>query len=167
MADFFLQGFGSMLPDDHPARDELMQSPRFGKEKHTGLVAYELADLAVDWLQELVGAEGGDTEILDNLPAPNADLDGRRRRIRHVREAGPRSREASDHALKVQELFSEGRLNPEAERAGVCFYVLLVGRKMRDDTLAAEAMRQAARLDELGSRRDPEDLASSPSSSGT
>ncbi len=84
MADYFLQGFGSMLPDNHPARADLMQAPYLGKEKHTGLVAYELTELAVDWLQELVGEEGGDKKLLDNLPAPNVDLKGRRRRILHV-----------------------------------------------------------------------------------
>ena len=77
MADYFLQGFGSILPDNHPARMDLMQAPRLGKEKHTGLVAYELAELAVDWLQELVGEEGGEKKLLDNLPAPNVDLEGR------------------------------------------------------------------------------------------
>ena len=112
MADYFLQGFGSVLPDEHPARADLMQAPRLGKEQHTGLVAYELTDLALDWLQELVGQEGGETKLLDNLPAPNVDLEGRRRRILQVRASGPRSREAADHALKVQELFSEGRLFP-------------------------------------------------------
>src|SRR5271165_1345116 len=161
MADYFLQGFGSILPDKHPARTDLMQAPRWGKEKHTGLVAYELTELAVDWLQELVGEEGGDKKILDNLPAPNIDLEGRRRRILQVRATGPRSREASDHALKVQELFSEGRLFPEAERAGACFYVLLVGRQSIDDALAIEARRQAAELSALGNRHDPEDLAES------
>jgi hypothetical protein len=161
MADYFLQGFGSMLPDNHPARTELIQAPRWGKEKHTGLVAYELTDLAVDWLQQLVGEEGGDKKILDNLPAPNVDLQGRRRPILQVRATGPLSREASDHALKVQELFSEGRLFPEAERAGACFYVLLVGRESIDDALAAEATRQAAELNALGNRHDPEDLAES------
>ena len=157
MADYFLQGFGSVLPDGHPARSELVGAPRFGKEKHTGLVAYELTDLTVDWLQELVGEEGGDKSVLDNLPPPNADLDGRRRRISQVRATGPLSRDASDHALKVQELFSEGRLFPEAERAGTCFYVLLVGRGSPDDALATEATRQAADLHELGNRHDPED----------
>ena len=159
MSDYFLQGFGSILPDEHPARTDLMQAPRLGKEKHTGLVAYELTDLAVDWLQELVGVEGGDKKILDNLPAPNVDLEGRRRRILQVRAAGPLSREASDHALKVQELFSEGRIFPEAERAGACFYVLLVGRESMDDALAIEARRQAVELSALGNRHDPEDLA--------
>src|SRR5215470_120778 len=106
MSDYFLQGFGSLLPDDHPARADLMRTPRFGKEKHTGLVAYELADLAVDWVQELVGNEGGDKTVLDNLPSPTADdLEGRLGRIREARTTGPRSREAADHALKVQELF--------------------------------------------------------------
>jgi hypothetical protein len=161
MADYFLQGFGSILPDKHPARTDLMQAPRWGKEKHTGLVAYELTDLAVDWLQELVGEEGGNKKVLDNLPAPHVDLEGRRRRILQVRATGPLSREASDHALKVQELFSEGRLFPEAERAGACFYVLLVGRESIDDALAAEATRQAAELNALGNRHDPEDLAES------
>ncbi len=161
MADYFLQGFGSVLPDTHPARTDLMQAPRSGREKHTGLVAYELTDLTVDWLQELVGVEGGDKQVLDNLPAPNADLEGRRKRILQVRGTGPLSREASGHALKVQELFSEGRLFPEAERAGACFYVLLVGRQSTDDVLAAEATRQAAELGALGNRRDPEDLAGS------
>lgn len=159
MADYFLQGFGSVLPDKHPARPDLMQAPRLGKEKHTGLVAYELTDLAVDWLQELVGAEGGDMKVLDNLPPPNIELERRRRRILQIRATGPLSREASDHALKVQELFSEGRLFPEAERAGACFYVLLVGRESKDDALAAEATRQAAELNELGNRHDPEDPA--------
>jgi len=84
MADYFLQGFGSMLPDNHLARADLMQARHLGKEKHTGLVAYELTELAVDWLQELVGEEGGDKKLLDNLPAPNVDLEGRRRRILHV-----------------------------------------------------------------------------------
>ena len=157
MADYFLQGFGSVLPDNHPARADLMQAPRLGKETHTGLVAYELAELAVDWVQELVGEEGGDTKLLDDLPAPNVDLEGRRKRILHVRATGPLSREAADHALKVQELFSEGRLFPEAERAGACFYVLLVGRKSIDDALATEATRQAVKLNELGNRHDPED----------
>jgi hypothetical protein len=161
MADYFLQGFGSILPDEHPARTDLMQAPRLGKEKHTGLVAYELTELAVDWLQELVGEEGGDKKILDNLPAPNVDLDGRRRRILQVRATGPLSREASDHALKVQELFWEGRLFPEAERAGACFYVLLVGRESMDEALATDAALQAAKLSALGNRRDPEDLAES------
>src|SRR5215472_306564 len=149
MADYFLQGFSSVLPDRHPARTDLMQAPRLGREKHTGLVAYELTELAVDWLQELVGEEGGDKNILDNLPAPNVDLEGRRRRILQVRAAGPLSREASDHALKVQELFSEGRLFPEAERAGACFYVLLVGRQVPQDDLAAGATRQALALHKL------------------
>lgn len=161
MADYFLQGFGSILPDEHPARTDLVRAPRWGKEKHTGLVAYELAELTVDWLQELVGREGGNTKVLDNLPAPNIDLEGRRRRIRQVRTTGPLSGEASDHALKVQELFSEGRLFPEAERAGACFYVLLVGRGSIDDALATEATRQAADLNELGNRRDPEDTGES------
>ena len=159
MADYFLQGFSSILPDNHPARTDLMQAPRLGKEKHTGLVAYELTELAVDWLQELVGEEGGDKNVLDNLPAPNADLEGRRRRILQVRATGPLSREASDHALKVQELFSEGRLFPEAERAGACFYVLLAGRGSTEDALSTEATRQAANLNELGNRHDPEDMA--------
>src|SRR5438128_11240649 len=70
MADYFLQGFGSMLPDNHPARADLMQAPRLGKEKHTGLVAYELAELAVDWLQELVGEEGGDKKLLTIFRLP-------------------------------------------------------------------------------------------------
>ena len=157
MADYFLQGFSSILPDNHPARTDLMQAPRLGKEKHTGLVAYELTDLAVDWLQELVGEEGGDKNVLDNLPAPTVDLEGRRRRILQVRATGPLSREASDHALKVQELFSEGRLFPEAERAGACFYVLLIGRESTDDALATEATRQATELNKLGNRHDPED----------
>jgi hypothetical protein len=161
MADYFLQGFSSILPDTHPARAELTQAPRLGKEKHTGLVAYELTELAVDWLQELVGEEGGDKNVLDNLPAPNADLEGRRRRILQVRATGPLSREASDHALKVQELFSEGRLFPEAERAGACFYVLLIGRESTDDALATEATRQATELNKLGNRHDPEDPAES------
>ncbi|TML00166.1 MAG: hypothetical protein E6G34_01320 [Actinobacteria bacterium] len=159
MADYFLQGFGSMLPDNHPARADLMQAPRLGKEKHTGLVAYELAELAVDWLQELVGEEGGDKKLLDNLPAPNVDLEGRRRRLLHAGATGPLSQEAAEHALKVQELFSEGRLFPEAERAGACFYVLHLGRKSIDDALATEATRQAAKLNELGNRHDPEDPA--------
>ena len=159
MADYFLQGFGSILPDKHPARTDLIQAPRFGKEKHTGLVAYELSELAVDWLQELVGEEGGDKKVLDNLPAPNVDLEGRRRRILQVRATGALSREASEHALKVQELFSEGRLFPEAERAGACFYVLLVGRESIDDALATEATRQATELNELGNRHNPEDPA--------
>jgi hypothetical protein len=158
MADYFLQGFGSVLPDGHPARTELIGAARFGRERHTGLVAYELSDLAVDWLQELVGKEGGDEKALDNLPPPD-DLEGRRRRILHVRTAGPLSEEASDHTLKVQELFSEGRLFPQAERAGACFYVLLVGRNAADDAPAAEATRQAAKLNELGNRLDPEDPA--------
>ena len=97
MADYFLQGFGSMLPDNHPARADLMQAPRLGKEKHTGLVAYELAELAVDWLQELVGEEGGDKKLLDNLPAPNVDLEGRRRRLLHARATGPLSQEAAGY----------------------------------------------------------------------
>jgi hypothetical protein len=157
MADYFLQGFSSVLPDKHPARTDLTQAPRLGKEKHTGLVAYELTELAVDWLQELVGEEGGDKKVLDNLPAPNVDLAGRRRRILQVRAAGPLSREASGHALKVQELFSEGRLFPEAERAGACFYVLLVGRESIDDALATEATRQAGEINKLGNRHDPEE----------
>jgi hypothetical protein len=161
MADYFLQGFGSILPDGHPAREQLLQTPRFDKERHAGLVAYELTDLAVDWLQELVGQEGGNKEVLDNLPPPNADLHGRRRRIVQAGETGPLSREASEHALKVQELFSEGRLFPEAERAGACFYVLLAGRQSSDDALAAEATRQAAELHELGNRHDPEDTSES------
>jgi hypothetical protein len=151
-----------MLPDDHPARADLTKAPRFGKEKHTGLVAYELADLAVDWLQELVGKEGGEETLLDNLPAPNVDLEGRRRRILHVQATGPLTRRAADHALKVQDLLSEGRLFPEAERAGACFYVLLIGRESADQALAAEATRQATKLNELGNRHDPEDLAESP-----
>src|SRR5262249_7678361 len=105
-----------------------------------------------------------DKNVLDNLPAPNVDLDGRRRRILQVQAAGPRSREASDHALKVQELFSEGRLFPEAERAGACFYFLLIGRESRDDALATEATRQAAEINKLGNRHDPEDPAESPRS---
>jgi hypothetical protein len=159
MADYFLQGFGSILPDAHPARRELIQAPRWGKERHTGLVAYELTDLTVDWLQELVGAEGGNKKALDNLPPPNVDLHGRRRRILEVRSTGPLSQEASDHVLKVQELFSEGRVFPQAERAGASFYVLLVGRGSPDDALATEATRQAANLNELGNRHDPEDTA--------
>jgi hypothetical protein len=159
MADYFLQGFGSMLPEDHPARADLTQTPRLGKESHTGLVAYELTDLAVDWLQELVGKEGGNTKLLDDLPPPNADLERRRKRILEVRATGPLSREAADHALKVQELFSEGRIFPEAERAGACFYALLVGRGSIGDVLAAEATRQALALNELGHRRDPEDTS--------
>ena len=159
MADYFLQGFGSILPDEHPARTDLMQAPRWGKEKHTGLVAYELTELTVDWLQELVGGEGGNKEVLDNLPPPNTDLEGRRRRILEVQTTGPRSRDASEHALKVQELFSEGRLFPEAERAGACFYVLLAGRGSTEDALSTEATRQAANLNELGNRHDPEDMA--------
>jgi hypothetical protein len=158
MADYFLQGFGSILPDGHRARTDLAQVPRFGKETHTGLVAYELTDVTVDWLQELVGQEGGDMQVLDNLPPPNADLHGRRRRILEVRSAGPLSRDAADHALKVQELFSEGRLFAQAERAGACFYVLLVGRGSTDDALAGEAVSQAAKLNELGDRHDPEDI---------
>src|SRR5579859_7133206 len=94
MADYFLQGFGSALPDKHLARTDLEKAPRFGKEKHTGLVAYELTDLAVDWLQELVGKDGGDSAALDNLPAPNVDLEGRRKRILAVRGSGQRSRES-------------------------------------------------------------------------
>jgi hypothetical protein len=160
MADYFLQGFGSVLPDEHPARADLAQAPRWGKERHTGLVAYELTDLTIDWLQELVVEEGGNRESLDNLPPPNSDLSGRRRRIDHVRATGPLSQEASGHALKVQELFSEGRLFPEAERAGACFYVLLVGRGSADDALAAEATRQAADLNQLGNRADAEDTTS-------
>ena len=159
MADYFLQGFGSILPDEHPARTDLMQAPRWGKEKHTGLVAYELTELTVDWLQELVAEEGGNKEVLDNLPPPNTDLEGRRRRILEVQTTGPRSREASEHALKVQELFSEGRLFPEAERAGACLYVLLAGRGSTEDALSTEATRQAANLNELGNRHDPEDMA--------
>jgi hypothetical protein len=159
MADYFLQGFGSLLPDKHPARADLNGVPHFGKEKHTGLVAYELADLAVDWLGELVDAEGGDKALLNNLPAPDVDLDGRRSRILHVRATGPLSQQAADHAVKVQEHLSEGRLFPQAERAGACFYLLLVGRESLDDALATEAMRQAAKLNELGNRHNPEDLA--------
>jgi hypothetical protein len=157
MADYFLQGFSSVLPDKHRARTDLTRAPRLGEEKHTGLVAYELTELAVDWLQELVGEEGGDKNALDNLPAPNVDLEGRRRRILQVQAAGPLSREASGHALKVQELFWEGRLFPEAERAGACFYFLLVGREPIDDALATEATRQAAEINKLGNRHDPED----------
>src|SRR4051812_5781934 len=112
MADYFLQGFGSMLPDEHPARTDLLQASRFGKERHTGFVAYELTDLAGDWLQELVGKEGGNAKLLDELPPPNADLEGRRTRILHAAATGPLSRQAADHALKVQELFSEGRIFP-------------------------------------------------------
>jgi hypothetical protein len=159
MADYFLQGFGSMLPDNHPARADLMQASLFGKERHTGFVAYELADLAVDWLQELVGKEKGETKLLDDLPAPDVDLGRRRKHILDVQASGPLSREAAEHALKVQELFAEGRIFPEAERAGACFYVLLAGRKCLDDALAAEATRQALELNELGHRRDPEDTA--------
>jgi len=161
MADYFMQGFGSMLPDEHPARTDLTQRTLFGKEMHTGFVAYELTDLAVDWLQELVGQEGGEMKILDDLPPPNAELEGRRARIHEVRTTGPLSCEAADHALKVQERFSEGRLFPEAERAGACFYVLLVGRGTSDEALAIQAAQQAARLNELGNRRDPEDTAES------
>jgi hypothetical protein len=162
MADFFLQGFGSVLPDEHPARADLIQGSRLGKEKHEGLVALELADLAVDWLQELVGNEGGDRTLLDNLPSPTADdLEGRRRRIRQARTTGPLSREAADHAERVQDLFAEGRLFPEAERAGACFYVLLVARRSLDDSLAGEARAQAEWLYELGNRREPEDTAGS------
>jgi hypothetical protein len=157
MADYFLQGFGSILPDQHPARSELIPLPRFGKEKHTGLVAYELTELTVDWLQALVGQEGGEKSVLDNLPAPNVDLERRRRRILQAQATGPLSRQAAEHAVKVQELFSEGRLFPEAERAGACFYVLLVGRASPDDVLATEATRQAADLNQLGNRHDPED----------
>src|SRR3974377_709871 len=164
-AHYFLQGVGSILPDGHPARTALTQAPRLGKERHTGLVAYELTELAVDWLQELVGEEGGDKNVLENRPAPNVDLEGRRRRILQTRAAGPLSREASDHALKVQELFSEGRLFPEAERAGVCFYVLLVGRESIDDALATEAARQAAALPELANRHRHEDPAESAAAS--
>ncbi len=161
MADYFVQGFGSVLPDEHPGRAELAQAPWWGRERHTGLVAYELSELAVDWLQELVGLEGGEKKVLDNLPAPNVDLQGRRRRIREAAKTGPLSSEASDHALKVQELFWEGRLFAEAERAGACFYVLLAGRGSTDETLAAEATGRAAELNELGNRHDPEDLAGS------
>jgi hypothetical protein len=162
MADYFLQGFGSALPDEHPARAELLDASRFGREKNTGLVAYELADLVVDWLQELVGKEGGETKVLDNLPAPTADdLQGRRRRILQVRATGPLSGDAAGHALAVQELFSEGRLFPQAERAGVCFYVLLVGRQSLEDALASEASRQALKLSELGNRHDPEETVRS------
>lgn len=161
MADYFLQGFGSVLPDEHPARAELTQATGFGEEKHAGLVAYELADLAVDWLQELVATEGGNSAVLDNLPPPTADLEGRRRRILEVRETGERSRAAAGHALAVQELFSEGRLLPEAERAGACFCVLLAGRGSPDDALATEAKRQAVELNDLGNRHDPEDLTGS------
>jgi hypothetical protein len=164
MADYFLQGFGSMLPDEHPARGDLMQVPRWGKEKHTGLVAYELADLMLDWLQELVGVEGGEPKVLDNLPAPNAHLDGRRKRMLEAGSTGPLSREASGHAVKVQELFAEGRLFAEAERAGACFYVLLAGRRSAADALGAEATRRAAALNELGNRHDPEDIAGSAGS---
>jgi hypothetical protein len=162
MADYFLQGFGSALPDEHPARAELLDGSRFGGEKHTGLVAYELADLVVDWLQELVGKEGGETTVLDNLPAPTADdLQGRRSRILQVRATGPLSGDAAGHALAVQELFSEGRLLPQAERAGVCFYVLLAGRESPEDALAGEASRQALKLSELGNRHDPEETVRS------
>ena len=161
MADYFLQGFGSMLPDQHPARADLLQASRFGKERHTGFVAYELTDLAVDWLQELVGKDAGNTKLLDDLPPPNAELEGRRTRILQAATSGSVSREAADHALKVQELFSEGRIFPEAERAGACFYVLLVGRGTLDDALATEAKRQAAKLNELGNRHDPEDMSES------
>jgi hypothetical protein len=158
MADYFLQGFGSMLPDEHPARTHLLEARRWGKERHTGLVAYELAELSVDWLQELVGKEGGERKLLDDLPAPNVDLEGRRKRILEAGSSGPLSGEASNHAAKVQELFSEGRLFAEAERAGACFYVLLAGRGSIDEDLATEATRQATSLNELGNRRDPEDL---------
>ncbi len=160
MADYFLQGFGSLLPDEHPARADLIEARRWGNERHTGLVAYELAELSVDWLQELVGKEGGEQKMLDDLPAPN-DLDGRRKRILQVVPTGPLSEEAAGHAIKVQELFSEGRIFAEAERAGACFYVLLAGRGSNDDALAVEAMRQAESLNELGNRRDPEDIAKS------
>ena len=161
MADYFLQGFGSTLPDEHPGRTDLLRASRSGKERHTGFVAYELTDLAVDWLQELVGKEGGNAKLLDDLPPPTADLETRRTRILKAGASGPLSREAADHALKVQELFSEGRIFPEAERAGACFRVLLVGRGLPDDSLAAEATRQAATLYELGSRHDPEDAGES------
>jgi hypothetical protein len=161
MADYFLQGFGSVLPDEHPARGELMARSRWGLERHTGLVAYELADLSVDWLQELVGKEGGEQKTLDDLPAPNVDGEGRRKRIIQAASAGPLSEQASGHALKVQELFSEGRIQAEAERAGACFYLLLVGRGWPDDGLAAEAVRRAESLNELGNRHDPEDLQGS------
>jgi len=161
MADYFLQGFGSMLPDAHPGRAQLLGTEPVGKERHTGLVAYELADLVVDWLQELVGNEGGEKAALDNLPPPGADLEGRRRRILKAREAGPRSREAAEHALKVQELLSEGRLFPEAERAGACFYVLLAGRESPAEAFVDEATRQATELYELGNRHDPEDISQS------
>src|SRR5438128_7996560 len=138
MADYFLEGFGSMLPDNHPARADLMQAPRLGKEKHTGLVAYELAELAVDWLQELVGEEGGDKKLLDNLPAPNVDLEGRRRRLLHAGATGPLSQEAAEHALKVQELFSEGRLFPKAKEAGPCFLGVNHDWRSKDDALATK-----------------------------
>ncbi len=164
MADYFLQGFGSVLPDDHPARAELTQASRLGREKHTGLIAYELTELAVGWLGELVGMEGGDKEALDNLPPPSADLARRERRIRSVRDTGPLSREAAEHALKVHELFSEGRLFAEAERAGACFYVLLVGRETGADALAGEATREAGQLSALGEHHDPEDLTGSDGS---
>src|SRR4051812_36501081 len=159
MADYFLQGFGSVLPDEHPARTDLAEAPRLGKERHTGIVAYELVELAVDWLQELVGEEGGEKLALDNLPAPNVDLGGRCRRIAEARGTGPLSQDAADHTLKVQELFAEGRIFPEAERAGACFYVLLLGRRGAPDGLASAATRQAVALNSLGNRHDPEDLS--------
>lgn len=161
MADYFLQGFGSMLPDNDPARADLIEAPRRGKERHTGLVAYELAELSVDWLRELVGQEGGAQQLLDDLPAPNVDLHGRRKRMLQAGSCGPLSQEACGHAAKVQELFSEGRIFAEAERAGACFYVLLTGRGSIDDALVDEAMRQAESLYELGNRHDPEDIAES------
>jgi hypothetical protein len=88
-----------------PIADE---SPPRGKEKHTGLVAYELTALMIDWLQELVGEEGATLRFLKifRLPISIWREDGRR--ILQARTTGPLSREASDHALKVQELFSEG-----------------------------------------------------------
>jgi hypothetical protein len=138
-----------------------MQSLRFGKEKHEALVAYELADLTIAWLQELVAKEGGDAGLLDNLPAPTDDLGARRKQIGLARKVGPLSDVAGSHVLGTQDCLSDGRFVPEAERAGACFYVLLGGRDVASDALADEAVRQATSLYDLGSRRDPEDTTSS------
>ena len=161
MADHFLRRFGSELPDQHPARSDLVQSMRFGKEKHEAFVAYELADLTVDWLQELVAKEGGDAALLDNLPAPTQGLHARRKQIEAARAVGPLSAEAGAHALATQECLADGRFFAEAERAGACFHALLVGRDSRADALADEAVLQAQALYDLGSRRDAEDTARS------
>ena len=161
MADHFLRRFGSELPEQHPARLDLMQSLRFGKEKHEAFVAYELADLTVSWLQELVAKEGGDPTLLDHLPAPTEGPHARRKQIEVARTAGPLSDEAGAHALATEECLADGRFFPEAERAGACFYTLLVGRGSLADALVDEAVVQAQALYDLGSRRDPEDTTRS------